>query len=448
MNQVDRSSRVNDDEPQARKVKSISPHFKPSTCRLKNSPAPISLKKLVSLKAKGTVSHQASTTLNCLTPAASLGAVPMKEYDDKSNASSVLNYSNNFGAFAKIKPLATLVGRVPDNQAQKVSSKTSLSNSIDGITENIPETLILGPRITSIRQPDSEIDRKVKVNTNQSTSNTMEVATKGPLKIVPTKCFLSTFNQEQSPISSCNKNSDLDKCKDEQVFRQIVHKRTLTEGQDPAKATNVFNIKVGNRSQIPSPNRSEHPNLENFTCYAAKGGSSIDPASPNRLMSPKSKKANLNNSGHLLDLVDHNDGFDLEILSIAEQQANSSDSQKNKEDQEKKKMTKIFNFDKCTVNGARLVRRSVDCGKAQSAIPAFEDPVSPTFDPFDNSGVPSFQRCVSGYDKNTQKRVTSKPIPVNFDRLKIISKELRINKLNDRVCKTIIQPNLQFIEDL
>ena len=451
MRPVDRSIPVDDDEPLALAVKSISPHFKASSCRLSGSKSRITLKKLVSLKVKGTDSTKARTTLPQLAPIISLPARQSKINVEKTHASSLLNYSTTFGAFAKVKPLATLIARLPESQVVKISSKTSLSNSIDGITENMPETLNLGPRVTSLCQPGSEVDGKVKPITNTSTALTFESGIKGPIKIFQTNCMIRSNNQVQSPVSSYNKNSVIDQAEEEQSFRHVVHRRMQAECPDQTKRKNLLNIKDWNCLEVSSANQSHKQNSppEGYTHFAAKGDSSRE--SPNMLMSPKSRKekANLNKSGHLLDLVDPNDGFDLDILSIAELQANSSNSQKMEGEEKQKKMTKIFNFDHCTVNkGKRLVRKSVDCGKVQSSILKSQELESPDLNRSIDHDHRTFQRFVSGKTAGCQKRITSKPLPVNFDKIRLISRELQANKLQERVSKTIIKPSFQLMEDL
>lgn len=454
MRPVVKSIPVNDDEPLALSVKSISPHFKAASCRLSNSGSPISLKKLVSLKQKATDSTKVSATLPTLAPIISLPARQQKlkeKIDEKNQVSSLHNYSNTFGAFAKVKPLASLIANLNESPNVKICSKTSLSNSIDGITENIPETLILGPRVTSLGQPGSDVDRKVRPITNTTTAMTSESGIKGPIRVFQTKSLIKSYNQDHSPTSSYNKTSELDQAEEEPPFRHVVHKRMQTEGLNPSKGKNLLNIKDGNCYEVPSPDSSNNQNCspERLTHVAAKGDSSRE--SPNMLMSPKSRKekANLNNSGHLLDLVDPNDGFDLDILSIAEHEAESSDSNKKEAEEKQKKMTKIFNFDHCTVNrGKRLVRKSVDCGKVDRGIPKSQELDSPDFNRSVDQDPSAFQRCVTGNIAGCHRRITSKPIPVNFDKLKLISKELHANKLQERVSKTIIKPSLQFMDDL
>lgn len=455
MNPVEQNHSVYTEEATARKVKSISPHFKPSSCRMTGPIAPQPLKKLVSLKLKATGSnpHHCSSTMPQLAPAMSLGSKPTQQSEDVSNASSIVAYSNKYDALSKVKPLATLVGRLPESSAIKISSRTSLSNSFDGIPENMPETLILGPRIVSLGQPGSEIDKPVKVGAQTSTAITLGSGIKGPVKVFHVKNLMKACNQDQSPVNSCHKNSDLDRVQEEKPLEDPTHRRAKTGNLGPWKESQVLKIKNWDNDEVPSSNhQSKNGSPGGFSRYAARGGSSPEPVSPNMLMSPKSRqqKANLNNSGHLLELVDPNDGFDLDILSSAEQQGEDSEPEDKEEVEKKKKMTKIFNFDHCTVNkGRRQIRKSVDGGKAHSEIPGVELP-SPEFDrSMDQEVPPTFTRCVSGQQgSSNQKRVTSKPIPVNFEKLRLISKELQDNKNQQRVCRTVIKPSLQHLEDL
>lgn len=435
------------EEPTARKIKSISPHFKPSSCQKIGSNVPQPFKKLVTLKIKAYPEiAQGPNTMPNLAPKFSLGSKQTQPGEDISNASSVVGYSRPLSALSKVKPLASRIGSLQPNPAKEIGSKTSLSNSIDGITSNMPETLILGPRVHSLGQPGSSINKQGESIPQPSTAVTLGSGINEPVKVFPTKSLYRSFHQDDcSPVNSYQKSNELDQVQEALPSQDQIRK---------ASPKRISKTKIrDNKVQTFNPHLDDSPG--GFSRYAAKGVSSPEGDSPNMLMSPNVKggKANLNSSGHLLELVDPNDGFDLDILSSIEQQGEDSEEEEAKGQKEKKKkMTRIFNFDRCTLknsNRVGAVRKSVDCGELK-AVKKSERMADPDFNgSFDRVEYPIVSKQSEG-DKGTskQKKVTSKPIPVNFEKLRLMSKELQANKNNERASKTIISPAFQLIEDL
>lgn len=159
------------------------------------------------------------------------------------------------------------------------------------------------------------------------------------------------------------------------------------------------------------------------------------------------RKPPINGLGsYLIELVDPNDGFDLDILSIAENQTNCLPGRV-----QAKKSSRMFNFDYCSfiVPQQAPTRRSFDCGSARKGPAKELNTRYPQIK--DSIGDEDFmKRCPTKRVSLSAKRQTSRPLLINFDQLKEMAQDFKNpDKARVRHVDSIAEsPGFNLIRDL
>lgn len=432
------------EEPRTSKIKSISPHFK---SKPKTNPS------LKAIEISRVASKSPGAPQLCPLPPFSLHGLGTKDSLNKlkteealTQAASLASYSNKFVGLKKPKSLmVSVVGTLPcPSELPRVNSRTSLSGSIDGIAESMPEPLKFIPKTLSLSKQDEAVNNAgqpiiSKLNSEPANEN---LGKKIPIKILPKDTLKKSGvhfpahnnGAFQSLGSFLSPKTNPTPKTAEQVSPE--NSSPGTAGDQRKNFTDYIN-KIPEewscdekRSIIPCMSPfAKSPGQRSAVAQESPLMKSVD-SSP-RLKAPvtkplKNKIEAMDQSSHLLELVAPDEGFDLEILSIVENDhsCNSPSRTKNRQ------ASKLFNFEDCSFITPLPIpcsRRSVDL---RAGIRSRED----LFD------EPKLQKGVmSNYQQNKElaqqlstqrvsssnRKLTGKPLIVNFEAIKSTSKALK-----------------------
>lgn len=418
-----------EEEPKVNAIKSISPHFKYSSCRAYNGQTHLNLRELVSEKKVlhgGTFSSFHAIGDAGLKSGCSLAK---RFAEAQTQAASFQSHSQNVVAFNKNKPLKiSVVGMLPeDDELFEVNSKTSLCDSFDGEVDELPVTLPLKSKIAGKRKPDYSVLDKSGQSPGQTKNSNDHVSKRVPIKVMPrpkgdTLLGLEkdlwtrskAIKSSQIPIININSNFKSENALSMNKAAKVPASLASTLGRVPSERYQEETTKALPSMSpllISSCSTQRAVQQESSPQRSALDSPSARPILKTRISEPGSR---------LLEMVDPNDGFDLDILSMVELQASCSPKRS-----DAKKVSRMFNFDDCSFVAPRatITRRSFDCGPNQEInndqhlhLPQ-RIRVSKKED--------FFQRSQAKRGTHSPKRLTDKPLLINFDRLKEISKVIK-----------------------
>ena len=417
---------LDEDEPMSNKIKSISPHFKHSSSRVPPGRTLQSFKNL-------TMNTRTAKGINSLAinhvPVATSGCSISKRFADaQTQAASIQSYSQKFVALKRVKPLKVkVIGKLPiDDGLFEANSRTSLCDSADVEVEELPPSLQHSMlQNTKNHSPEAAVHRDQA--SSQATESLDIMAKKVPIKIIPRK---NQDNKSGFDRDSWVQDKPI-QCRDQLKINinSKFHSQTAVKEIRPLKEPSTL---VECPATVPfewgdDEQRQELPSMvpRLISSCLTQRAVQMD-SSPRRsaLDSPCARnnpKSTLGEHGsHLLELVAPDDGFDLDILSIAENQASSPSRV------QAKKASRMFNFDDCSFIVPQQVpaRRSFDCGSNRQGIAIELNDRYPQTK--QTAGSEDFsQRAPSKRVTLSPKRHTSKPLLINFDRLKEMAKDFK-----------------------
>lgn len=413
-----------EDEPKPSKIKSISPHFNNTSFKVLANRPSFSTKQLTSnFKASFEQRLPANINIGGIHSGCSLAN---RFSDDRTQAASIQSYSQQFIAFNKFKRINHLdVRRQPaDDDIFKVSSRTSLCDSLDGKAEMLPESVPLGPKLTNLRKTEShnpELRGIFSRSEMQNLTLNNFSPKKVPIMVLPQQQL--EFNPGLPSdywLDDEGKNAPI-KVASHFDIPSIILNIPEKVRKSAKKPTTIIDF-LGNvpsqwnhgEKKICLPSISPIRSLSSVIQHADHKMIESSPIQVNRNQKVKiQKSANVVGGDHLLNLVKPDDGFDLDILSIVDMQACASIRH------DIRQATRMFDFEDCSIMSPKptIARRSMDgmSMRKHADIDAYDS----------NINQPSNHRTKVKRATVSSKPQSTQPLVIRFDRLKEINRDMR-----------------------